>query len=478
VTRPRTAKICSRCQGSWRFGFNWPEGYVCRSCVTRATKVRGICPGCGTGRLLVGRDGDGRAACVDCSGITTSFRCATCGAEGQTWFSKTCVTCSLRRRLTETLDDGTGQPVPALQPLADYLLTTPSPIAAMHWARKPKVTQRLTALARGEVPLTHEGIDTMPPGQSREHLRELLQVTGILPMRDKYLAAFEAWTQRRLTTIDDPAARGEVERYLSWRQARALRIRAAAGPVLAQAVNAARDQTDAAIRFLAFLSNRQGHPLAELTQADVDDWFSSVSNSQAARDFLVFAIERRCCPRVKIPDRGRRSSPGCAPERLATITHRLLTDESADLGDRVAGLLVVLLAQPVTRIASLETHNVVEDGDGLALRIGIDPFPVPDALAVLLRRLVDAQPRTDSPHLFPGGRPGQHLTAAMLTARLNRLGITRNERQGALSRLVAEVPSAIVARATGYSLEASARRSAQGGIEWTTYAALKAADHR
>jgi hypothetical protein len=66
----------------------------------------------------------------------------------------------------------------------------------------------------------------------------------------------------------------------------------------------------------------------------------------------------------------------------------------------------------------------------------------------------------------------------MLSQRLNRLGITRLERQGALSRLVAEVPSAIVARATGYSLEASARRSAQGGSEWATYAGLKAGGRR
>lgn len=405
MTRPRAAKTCSRCLGSWRFGFNWPEGFVCRSCTTRATKVRGICPGCETERLLVGRDSDGHAICVDCAGITTSFRCTTCGCEGQTWFSKTCMTCSLRRRLAVTLDDGTGQTAPALQPLADYLLSNPSPVAMMHWARKPTVAQRLTALARGEVPLTHEGIDTMSGGQSREHLRELMQATGILPIRDKYLAAFETWTQHRLSTIDDAAAKGEIERYLSWRQARALRIRAEAGPLPAQAANTARDHTDAAVRFLAFLSDDRSRTLAELTQADVDDWFSSASNAHGARDFLVFAIGQRRCPRVKIPERGRRSSPGCAPGRLATLSRQLLTDESIDLGDRVAGLLVVLMAQPVTRIARLETGNVIEEGDGLALRIGIDPFPIPDALAVLLRCLIDARPRTDSPYLFPVDDP-------------------------------------------------------------------------
>ena len=479
MTRPRAAKVCVRCQGSWRFGFTWPEGYVCRSCVSRATGVRGTCARCGDGdRLLVGRDDDGKAACVDCAGITTSFRCTTCDREDRTWFANTCIACSLARHLPDALDDGTGQLAPALAPLATHLVSSPSPLAAMHWVRKPKVAERLGALARGSVPLTHEGIDTLAADQSREHLRELLQATGILPMRDKYLAAFETWTQHRLATIDDPAARGEIERYLSWRHARVLRIRAAAGPLPAQAVNTARDQTDAAVRFLCFLGNDPGRPLAELTQADIDDWFSSASNPHGARDFLVFAIGRRRCPRVEIPDRARRSSPGCAPERLATISCRLLTDQTINLGDRVAGLLVVLMAQPVTRIASLETHHVIEDEDGLVLSIGVDPFPVPDALAALLRRLIAERPSTDTFYLFPGRRPGQHLTAAMLTMRLNELGITRHERQGALSLLVAQVPSAIVARATGYSLEASARRSAQGGTEWATYAALKSADSR
>ena len=478
MTRPRAAKICCRCRGSWRFGFNWPEGYVCRSCTTRATRVRGICPGCSTDRLLVGRDDAGKDICVDCAGITTCFRCDQCGNEGGTWYSRTCVSCSLARRLRTVMDDGTGQVAPALVPLFDRLCAMPNPMAAMTWLNKPAVRQRLAALAQGTTPLTHAGVDTLTGSQAREFLRELLVEVGLLPGRDKYLAAFESWTHHRLTTIDDPAAAGEIERYLSWRQARVLRIRAAAGRLPAQAANTARDQTDAAVRFLCFLRLERGHSLGELTQADVDEWFSTASNPQGARDFIIFAIKRRRCPRVEIPERARQSSPGAAPERLAAITHTLLTDETIDLADRVAGLLVVLLAQPFSRICALETHHVVEDGDELALSIGVDPFPVPDALAVLLRRLIDHRPSTATTYLFPGGRPGAHLTAAMLSQRLNRLGITRLERQGALSRLVAEVPSAIVARATGYSLEGSARRSAQGGTEWGTYVALKAGGRR
>ena len=362
MTRPRAAKRCVRCLGNWRFGINWPEGYVCRSCITRAVKIWGRCPGCGADRLLVGRDDDARPICVDCAGISTCFRCDQCGNEGGTWYSRTCVSCSLARRLRTVMDDGTGEVALALVPLFDRLCAMPNPMAPMTWLNKPAVRQRLASLAQGTTPLTHAGVDTLTGSQAREFLRELLVEVGLLPGRDKYLAAFESWTHHRLTTIDDAAAAGEIERYLSWRQARVLRIRAAAGRLPAQAANTARDQTDAAVRFLGFLRLERGHSLGDLTQADVDEWFSTASNPQGARDFIIFAIKRRRCPRVEIPERARQSSTGSAPERLATITHTLLTDETIDLADRVAGLLVVLLAQPFSRICALETHHVVEEG--------------------------------------------------------------------------------------------------------------------
>jgi hypothetical protein len=65
-----------------------------------------------------------------------------------------------------------------------------------------------------------------------------------------------------------------------------------------------------------------------------------------------------------------------------------------------------------------------------------------------------------------------------MTARLNRLGITRLERQGALTRLLGQVPAAVVARATGYSLEGSTSRAALAGNSFANYAALKAAQGR
>ncbi len=471
MTWEREAKLCSRCGGHWRFGFSWPEGYVCRSCVYRSGKLFGRCPSCGhEGRFLMGRHQGGRPVCVECAGITTCFRCSLCQLEGLTWYSRTCVACSLRRRVSRVLDDGTGEVAPSLGPLFERLSSMANPMAAMTWLNKPEVRARLSSLARGKTPLSHEGIDSLAGPQGREFLRELLVEVGLLPKREKYLAAFESWRPRRLASIDDAESRREVGLYLAWRHSRYLAVRAEAGRLGAGPVNLARDQTDAAVRFLKFLSSR-GHSLAELSQADVDDWFSTASNPMRAVDFLVFSMAHRRCARVRLPQPARKTSPGSPLSRLSEIVRRLTDDDSLALSDRVAGLIVLLFAQPVTRVAALRLDDVIE-GDGVVtLALGDEPVVLPEAVAALVWRYLGERSRTNTTNtttsfLFPGGRPGYHVTAAQLRMRLNQLGITKRERQGALTHLLSEVPSAVVAKATGYSSATTAARAARAGTDW------------
>jgi hypothetical protein len=476
VTRERAAKECSRCGKCWRFGFNWPEGFVCRSCVTRAVKIRGRCAGCGDDRLMVGRDVDDQPVCVDCAGITTCFRCDTCGREAQQWYSRTCVSCSLARRLGGFMDDGTGQVSPVLAPLFEKVTSMDNPISGMTWLNKSAVKERLSSLSLGSTPLTHEGIDTMASGQGREFLRELLVEVELLPHRDKYLAAFESWRLRRLESIADPAIRREIEIYLAWRHSRDLSVRARAGRVPVSAANVARDYTDAAVRFLTFLTER-GRTLTELEQQDIDGWFAEASNPTRAVDFLSFAVEQRRCRRVRLPSHKQRSSPGCSLTRLNEIVRHLLEDDTMALSDRVAGLLVVLFAQQVTRVVRLSVDDIADVEGDLFLSLGPDPILVPEPIAALITAYVGARSNvtttnTSTAYLFPGGRPGEHMTAARMTSRLNCLGITRFERQGSLRHLVSEAPAAVVAKATGYASATTAARSVQSGADWAGYAAL------
>lgn len=167
-----------------------------------------------------------------------------------------------------------------------------NPIAGMSWLNKKEVRERLSALSTGAVPLTHEGIDELSGPQARQFLRELLVDVGLLEKRDEYLASFGAWRPKRLLSISEPAARHEISLYLSWRHSRNLAVRAEAGRLSAGAVNLARDQTDAAVRFLTFLADR-GHELSELSQDDLDCWFSTATNPQLVSDFLSFSMARR-----------------------------------------------------------------------------------------------------------------------------------------------------------------------------------------
>ncbi len=449
---------------------------MCAGAVSNGpSRIRGACPGCDGKRLLVGRDRDGRAICVDCAGISTIFICATYGHEGKQWYRRTCLSCSLQRRLRTVLDDGTGQVPAKLVPLLDKLTAMANPISGLTWLNKPDVRARLRGLADGSFPLSHDGVDAMPGSQGREFLRELLIDVGLLPGRDKYLAAFERWQTGRLASIDDPAARREIARYLRWRHHKNLTVRSQADQLRAGHTNLARDHTDAAVRFLRFVSDR-GIGLGDLDQQHVDAWFATAANPASAVDFIAFAIRSRRCRLLQLPPPKRRFQPGCAPARLAEMTERLLTDEVIPLAERVAGLLVVLLAQPTTRICQLRLDDIGDDGTVLTL--GADPVPLPEPLAVLVsryacERINRATTNTNTTYLFPGRRPNEHITAMQLGNRLRQLGITRAERQGALTHLLQQVPAPIVAKATGYSTATTAIRTTQTGGDWATYAALK-----
>ncbi len=484
MTYKRPVRACARCAKRVITGWCWPDGFVCVSCVRHGVRRRGPCPSCGKERPLPGRDGAGVAICVDCAGITTSFLCETCGEEGELWFKRTCLACSLARRLREALDDGTGQVAPFLEPLLAALASAPEPWSGLTWIGHAPVRARLSALAKGETPLTHEGIDTMGAGQGREHLRGLLMVHGLLPCRDHHLMAFERWERDRLASIEVPSDRQVIRLYLAWRHHRDLAARAEAGRLTAQALTTARSRVNTALRLLAFLRERDVG-LERCAQADLDAWFATASNSLAAVDFVRWAIEHRRCPRLVLPSTLRRSAPPppSSSERSRIIA-RLLSDEGVALAERVAGLLVLLLAQPVTRVCALATTDVLDRNGEVQLRLGGAPVTLPQPVGELVREHLGDRPhlRTAahraSPWLFPGNSPGQHLTASQLASRLRLLGVTVATRKAALHQLIGEVPAPVLADALGYHPTTAARLSAELAADWSGYAASRAAGHR
>ncbi|MGH9154843.1 MAG: hypothetical protein ACRD1K_03080 [Acidimicrobiales bacterium] len=417
--------------------------------------------------------------CVDCAGITTSFMCTTCGTEGELWFAHACLRCSLRRRLGVVLDGGAGTVNPSLAPLVEGLVAMGDPWHGLVWLGAAHVQRRLVAVATGEVALSHEGIDTLPGGQGREYLRELLVAHHVLPARDKYLAAYERWEIERLDSIDDGDDRQQIRAYLRWRHHRELSARAQAAPLTASMVAVARQRTNAGLSLLAWLRARHS-TLAHCTQTDLDAWFATTSNARGANDFIVWAIRHQRCPPLTIPKHKRRSPTVGPQDQRLHLLRRLLSDDDIELAVRVAGCLVLLLAQPVTRIASLRLADIDNDNGQLSIRFGDDPVAIPGALATLVVALMDRRPNMGtaanlvSPWLLPGQAPGQHIMPNHLSRRLVRLGVTTAARQAAMHQLIADVPAPVLAITLGYHPQTTARRAAEQGTDWAAYAALKA----
>lgn len=96
---------------------------------------------------------------------------------------------------------------------------------------------------------------------------------------------------------------------------------------------------------------------------------------------------------------------------------------------RVAAAIVLLYAQPLSRIVRLTLDDVIKDADAVWLRLGDPPSPVPGPVAELL--LAWAEQRTnmntatirESRWLFPGRRAGQPIHPETLGALVKALGV-------------------------------------------------------
>ena len=113
---------------------------------------------------------------------------------------------------------------------------------------------------------------------------------------------------------------------------------------------------------------------------------------------------------------------------MPTALQRVLADDSASLRVRLAACLVLLFAQPVSRIVRITTDDVVHDGLHVALRLDDPPIPVPEPVANLLLDYLQALPAStpaiyqNSPWLFPG-RASQPMNPGTLRDALRRLGV-------------------------------------------------------
>jgi len=468
---------------------------TCTSCGTVAP-----CAGTRTGRPRCQRCARPTAACVRCGRVARVAarhadgpwctgcqrarprRCQGCGAQARPFAAGHCARCALDRRVRALLSlHDTGVARPELVGVHQTLAATQPPTAALKWLRTPGVHAVLGGLGSGTCALSHAALDELAGDRSVEHLRAVLVAGGCLPARDEVLARLERWIDQTIAAIGQSDQQRLIRAFAVWHLLRRLRQRVGDGHATPGQAHELRTRVRAAIGFLDWLAAHQP-TLGTCRQADLDRWRAAGNHSDrhAINEFLRWAVDHRLARDLDIPSR---SWAGPA-EPVDAASHwqaarRLLTDPTVSPADRVAGLLVLLYAQPVSVIARLTVDQVVRDHTGVLLRLGEAPVHLPAPLDQLVLGLaatrkghaaVGHQPTT--PWLFPGGQPGRSIGAHQLMARLHQVGIrARPARTAALLQLAAELPAVVLARLLGLHPNVAITWQQHASGQWTTYAA-------
>ncbi|WP_106847995.1 recombinase XerD [Blastococcus sp. Marseille-P5729] len=480
--RPRNTdgpSTCDRCRRPMRrHRVRWPEGDLCGICYHHATRTHGTCPGCGQERLLPGKDpATGQDLCSDCAGIGVDFHCQRCGLEAEPYRVRTCARCALRHDLTELFPEAAPPP---LHDLLERLCASERPESILTWKRSSIVTQLLHQLAAGTTPLTHAGLDSAGAGPDVEHLRSLLIDIGALPPKDPDLARFERWID---TKLDGLAADVEqpVRQFATWHHLKRIRAKCADGSPARGPVHAAKQEITETLKFLTWLNQEHQRTAATCTQLDVDAWLApGPSTRYGIRTFFVFARKARINTTIRVPHRTPKSSPTLTQQQRLGWINELLHGTSETIPYRTAGGLLLLYAQPITRIANLRLDDVLIHDNETTIRLGARPIPVPAPFDALLHQHLGNRPhqRTgggqDNPWLFPSTRAGQHLHPNTIMVRLRELGIDlRGARNRAMADLVSELPAPIAAEALGYSQAVAHKHATAAGANWARYAGTR-----
>ncbi|ORI25630.1 hypothetical protein BJI47_03080 [Rhodococcus sp. 1168] len=435
---------------------------------------------CGHIGMVPGLDEDHMPLCLRCSEIPLDLTCTRCGTE--TWLAKakTCWRCLLDDIVRDLLSGPDGVVLESLEPLATAIVTMPRANSGVTWIRaNPKVRELLAALGDGSVDPTHEALDALPRTRTVEYLRGLMVEHGVVPPRDRLLATYERWLHDKLATTVDDDSRKIVERFGRWHHLRKLREYAAAGPVRTGSFLRAKQSTTVAISFLNWL-NERGTALADCSQHDIDAWYATgPSTRQHAERFLYWARSNKLTPKLAVPRHttGTHELIG-ETERLHIIRTLLLHDDLPAV-HRIAGCLLTLYGQSITRIVALTIDDVRSTSSAVSVKLTDTWVELPEPISHLLRQHLEKRPNTNtasnatSRWLFPGTMPGEHLNRQTVIDALRYAGIpSRAVRNSTWQQLVRQAPPQVLADALGISATTAMQHAERAGADWARYASI------
>lgn len=393
----------------------WPGEQLCHSCFYIAMRTHGICPNCGHDGVLPGRRNhtDPRPVCLTCAGIPGDFTCRACSGEGEIYRCGQCARCALREDLCKILLHHPAD-LAAMQTLIEVLCGVDRPESILTWKRNIQVLELLGGITSGAIPLTHDGLTAAGSGRHIDHLRSLLQHHGLLPPRDEHLARFEVWLSGKLDAIDSPAVRAPVEQFATWHHLRRLRSESRPGQSSNGPMRSAKQEITETIKFLNWLEQTHRRAVGDCAQQDVDEYLASGPTTRhLIRTFFVWAKKSKLNGAVQIGFRQARTTPTITQDQRLAWLKELLTGDSETLPYRVAGVLLLLYAQPLTKIAALQTTAISQTDSDTRIALGKDPVPVPEPFASQLNyhlrhrsNLRTGGGAVGTPWLFPSSRPG------------------------------------------------------------------------
>lgn len=470
---------CAHCGRTARCSRLVLDQPVCPACDLRFARNPQPCPGCGDVKVLAYHDEQHQAACATCTGNPPRYACRQCGREDNRW-GHLCGSCAIRERLTTLMSAPTGGIHPQLQPVFEALVAGPRPQTTLYWTTRSAGPDILRRMATGDLPISHDAFQQLPVNRVTSYVRDLLAATGVLPAFNAELERVPPWLKDYLHTLAPPVA-DTVRRYATWQVLRRLRRTDHGATVTHGAISAARADIVVAARFLTWL-HTHGVQLTDLNQNVLDSYAGTdLARAMALRGFLHWSHQSRLTPRLQPPQRPR-SLPQVTVGHDERWTHveTLLHDDSIRLHVRVAGLFILLYAQPVSRVCRMHRDQITLHPSHV-VAVTFDQFPI--ELPTPLNQLVidHLQGRGHASYvsqpdhwLFPGGIPGKHLVTENIRSQLVDRGIPPgSHRKAALYQLAAEMPVPVLAELLGLSTNAATRWATLAGRDWATYMALR-----
>ncbi|MDQ0896056.1 hypothetical protein [Agromyces ramosus] len=459
---------------------HWPDGAICGICFTEATHTYGVCPGCGDQRLLPGRDERGKPICRDCARITTDMTCKKCGVEAERFRKGNCARCVVEDDLTKLLKPATP-PDLRIKRLIQALVESQRPESIYTWMRGVRAKELLRMIGDRELDLTPDAFDALPRSHAVDHMREILIHNRLMVApTDRYLAIFESWVDARLRELQPHAEVASIlEQYARWHHLNRLRGRVGVANMDIACRNARQQITEAG-KFLVWVEQDRRRTVTTFCQEDIDAYLDdAVTTRFHIKHFIGwFARGRGGSRKLYVPPRRAITLPTLTQtQRIQAIRNAIEFNQVA-VSTRVAALIHLLWATPLTRIVRLTIEQIELRPEVMLIRLGANPSEIPELLTPLFWRQLDDREglttNTGTDWLFPGYRAGQHISVPTLQQRLATLGIDpQRTRNTTLKQLTALIDVKSLSDLLGYSPKTLAQRAERAGSHMARYVDAK-----